>query len=104
MSLSHNSPAQNQGTAFPTASVLGYPRIGPNRELKRAVEAFWAGKTDAASLEETARGLRTQTRARLAELGLGKQDASIPETFSFYDQVLDASVAFDGQPLRGPVP
>lgn len=100
MSLSHNSSAQNQGAAFPTASVLGYPRIGPNRELKRSVEAFWAGKIDAASLENTARGLRSQTRARLAELGLGKQDASIPETFSFYDQVLDASVAFDVLPAR----
>lgn len=100
MSLTSTSSAQNQGSAFPTASVLGYPRIGPNRELKRAVEAFWAGKTDVDALEETARGLRSQTRTRLAELGLGKQDASIPETFSFYDQVLDASVAFGVLPTR----
>ena len=27
--------------AFPTATVLGYPRIGPDRELKRALEAYW---------------------------------------------------------------
>lgn len=100
MSLISTSSAQNQGATFPTASILGYPRIGPNRELKRAVEAFWAGKTDTADLERTAKDLRSQTRARLAELGLGKQDASIPETFSFYDQVLDASTAFGVLPAR----
>ncbi|MDF2847932.1 MAG: metE, partial [Oerskovia sp.] len=32
---------------FPSGSVLGYPRIGPRRELKKAVESFWAGRTTA---------------------------------------------------------
>jgi len=30
--------------SFPTGTILGYPRIGRRRELKKAVEAFWAGK------------------------------------------------------------
>ena len=36
--------------AFPTGTILGYPRIGRRRELKKAVEAFWAGRIDAAEL------------------------------------------------------
>ncbi|WP_157602474.1 hypothetical protein, partial [Promicromonospora kroppenstedtii] len=36
---------------LPTATILGYPRIGRRRELKRAVEAFWAGRTTADELE-----------------------------------------------------
>ena len=38
-------------TPFPAASLLGYPRIGRRRELKKAVEAYWAGKIDAAALD-----------------------------------------------------
>lgn len=85
---------------FPKASVLGYPRIGANRELKRAVESFWSGKISQDELEATASGLRKATRERLAELGLGREDASIPESFSFYDQVADASAAFGVVPAR----
>jgi 5-methyltetrahydropteroyltriglutamate--homocysteine methyltransferase len=87
-------------TPFPTGTILGYPRIGPNRELKRAVEAFWAGRIDAAALEATASALRAATRDRLAALGLGRTDSSIPETFSYYDQVLDAAVTVGAVPAR----
>ena len=38
------------GTDAIGATVLGYPRIGPNRELKRAVERYWAGRLDQAGL------------------------------------------------------
>ncbi|SFR88694.1 methionine synthase (B12-independent) [Agromyces sp. CF514] len=85
---------------FPTGTILGYPRIGRRRELKRAVESFWAGRIDAAELEATAAGLRASTRERLASLGLGRGDSSIPESFSFYDQVLDAAVAVGAVPTR----
>ncbi|MFZ4842915.1 5-methyltetrahydropteroyltriglutamate--homocysteine S-methyltransferase [Mycetocola saprophilus] len=87
-------------TPFPTGTILGYPRIGPRRELKRAVEAFWAGKTSAEELETTARELRAGTRERLAALGLGREDSSIPEAFSYYDQVLDAAVTVGAIPTR----
>ncbi len=85
---------------FPTGTILGYPRIGPRRELKRAVEAFWAHSIDAEELERTTAGLRAATRERLAALGLGRQDSSIPESFSYYDQVLDAAVAVGAIPER----
>ncbi len=86
--------------AFPAGTILGYPRIGRRRELKKAVEAFWAGATTADELEATAAQLRSATRERLAALGLGRDDASIPESFSFYDQVLDAAVTVGAVPSR----
>ncbi|KQX05712.1 MULTISPECIES: 5-methyltetrahydropteroyltriglutamate--homocysteine S-methyltransferase [unclassified Leifsonia] len=86
--------------AFPTGTILGYPRIGRRRELKKAVEAFWAGRIDAAELESNAADLRAATRDRLAHLGLGRTDSAIPESFSFYDQVLDAAVTVGAIPPR----
>lgn len=85
---------------FPAGTITGYPRIGRRRELKHAVESFWAGTTNAEELEKTARDLRATTRQRLVQLGLGRADASIPETFSFYDQVLDAAVSVGAVPNR----
>lgn len=85
---------------FPSGTILGYPRIGRRRELKVAVESFWAGTTTAEELERTAQALRSATRERLASLGLGRTDAAIPESFSFYDQVLDAAVTVGAIPAR----
>ncbi|MGI5500573.1 5-methyltetrahydropteroyltriglutamate--homocysteine S-methyltransferase [Lentzea sp. CA-135723] len=77
------------------STVFGYPRIGPKRELKRAVEQYWSGKIDEAALEQTARELRARTWAELSELD------SIPSnTFSFYDQVLDTTQLFGAVPQR----
>ncbi|WP_336646902.1 5-methyltetrahydropteroyltriglutamate--homocysteine S-methyltransferase [Microbacterium sp. USHLN186] len=87
-------------TAFPAGTILGYPRIGRRRELKKAVESFWAGRIDEAELERTAAELRAATRERLSALGLGRADSSIPESFSFYDQVLDAAVTVGAIPAR----
>jgi len=85
---------------FPTGTILGYPRIGRRRELKKAVEAFWAGKITVDELEATAASLRAATRERLASLGLGRTDSSIPEAFSYYDQMLDAAVTVGAVPTR----
>jgi 5-methyltetrahydropteroyltriglutamate--homocysteine methyltransferase len=87
-------------SAFPTGTIIGYPRIGRRRELKKAVEAFWAGSISADELESTAAQLRAATRSRLADLGLGTTDSSIPETFSYYDQVLDAAITVGAIPAR----
>lgn len=87
-------------TAFPEGTILGYPRIGRRRELKKAVEAFWAGRIDEQELEQTAAELRAATRERLAALGLGRTDSAIPESFSYYDQVLDAAVTVGAIPAR----
>ena len=79
------------------ATILGAPRIGPNRELKRAVERYWAGRIDRAALEEIAAGLRRDTLAALSAAGLD----SIPvNTFSYYDQVLDTAVLLGALPAR----
>ncbi len=101
MSNQQHSPALVQGTnlAFPAATVLGYPRIGPNRELKRAVEAFWAGRVSAAQLEQQAAELRSRTRDHLVSLGL-TEPAAVPSSFSFYDQVLDVVATVGAVPPR----
>jgi 5-methyltetrahydropteroyltriglutamate--homocysteine methyltransferase len=79
------------------STVLGYPRIGPRRELKRALEAYWSGRTDRSALEETGRHLRAQTWRRMAERGL----AGLPSnTFSPYDHVLDTAVMLGAVPPR----
>lgn len=87
-------------TAFPEGTILGYPRIGRRRELKKAIEAFWAGRIDEQELETTSAELRAATRDRLASLGLGRTDSAIPESFSYYDQVLDAAVTVGAIPAR----
>jgi 5-methyltetrahydropteroyltriglutamate--homocysteine methyltransferase len=87
-------------STFPAGTILGYPRLGARRELKRAVEAHWAGEIDEAELEAIGARLRRDTRERLHALGLGRTDSSIPETFSFYDQVLDAAIAVGALPDR----
>ncbi len=87
-------------TAFPAGTIIGYPRIGRRRELKTAVEAFWVGSITAEELEMRAAALRAETRARLTALGLGERDSSIPESFSFYDQVLDAATTVGAIPTR----
>ncbi len=86
--------------AFPTATILGYPRIGADRELKKAVESFWAGRIDIDTLRQAAQDLRRATHERLIELGLGRYDASIPESFSLYDQVLDGTTLLGAIPER----
>ena len=84
----------------PTGTVLGYPRIGPRRELKKALESFWAGRSTADELEATAAGLRRRTRTRLAALGLATDVPAIPSAFSFYDHVLDAVALVGAVPER----
>ncbi|CAD5273445.1 5-methyltetrahydropteroyltriglutamate-homocysteine S-methyltransferase [Bosea sp. 62] len=72
-----------------SVATLGTPRIGPRRELKTALESFWAGKSDEKSLLEAARALRAANWARQKAQGI----TVIPSNdFSFYDQVLDTSV------------
>ena len=98
--MTDTTPAQPATPAFPAGSVLGYPRIGPRRELKKALEAFWAGRSSADEVEAVAADLRRRTRTRLAELGLATDVPAIPSAFSFYDQVLDATALVGAVPAR----
>lgn len=80
-----------------TATVLGSPRIGPRRELKRATENYWAGRIDQDELQKVAAGLRRDTWAELTAAGLD----SVPvNTFSYYDQMLDTAVLLGALPAR----
>ena len=80
-----------------TVATLGFPRIGPRRELKFALEKFWSGKSTEAELQEAAQGLRAAAWARQAALGA---DWLPSNDFSFYDHVLDTSLMLGAIPER----
>jgi 5-methyltetrahydropteroyltriglutamate--homocysteine methyltransferase len=72
-----------------TTALLGLARIGPKRELKFALEAFWRGEVTAAAMECVGAELRHQQLASAAEIGI---DVLPSNDFSFYDHVLDTAV------------
>nr|WP_319394636.1 5-methyltetrahydropteroyltriglutamate--homocysteine S-methyltransferase [uncultured Desulfobacter sp.] len=74
---------------------LGFPRIGDNRELKRALETYWRGETTQTQLLETGAQLRQ------INWGYQKDLNYVPVgDFSFYDQVLDTSWMLGNIPAR----
>ncbi|MDR7330621.1 5-methyltetrahydropteroyltriglutamate--homocysteine S-methyltransferase [Corynebacterium guangdongense] len=77
--------------SFPHVTIEGYPRVGANRELKKALEAYWAGKIDEAAFTSTAHSLRIDTYRRLRDLGL-TEDYAIPADVAYYDQVLETAL------------
>ncbi|CAK9882910.1 unnamed protein product [Sphagnum jensenii] len=80
-----------------TSHVVGYPRMGPKRELKFALESFWDKKTAASDLEKTAKDLRHAIWKEMADAGV----TLIPSnTFSYYDQVLDTTALVGAVPPR----
>ena len=79
------------------ATVLGYPRMGPNRELKRVTEGYWAGTVPAAELRQAAQALRRDTWQLLAAAGLDELPVN---DFSLYDHVLDTTVLLGAVPPR----
>ncbi|WP_313451954.1 5-methyltetrahydropteroyltriglutamate--homocysteine S-methyltransferase [Pseudomonas rhodesiae] len=79
------------------AHSLGFPRIGRDRELKKAQEAFWKGELDEAGLLAVGRDLRkahwdVQKQAGIELLPAGD--------FAWYDQVLTHSLMFGVIPER----
>ena len=78
-------------STFPKATIEGYPRIGANRELKRALESYWAGRIDAETFRSTTRALRIDTYNHLRDLGL-TEDYAIPADVAYYDQVLETGL------------
>ncbi|MGC5015841.1 5-methyltetrahydropteroyltriglutamate--homocysteine S-methyltransferase [Streptosporangium sp. DT93] len=79
------------------ATVYGYPRQGADRELKKAVEGYWAGRVDAAGLRDTAARLRATTWRELTDAGLDEVPCG---DFSLYDHVLDTTVMVGAVPGR----
>ena len=80
-----------------SVATLGFPRIGPRRELKFALESFWSGKSDADALSLAAQGLRAAAWARQKALGA---DIIPSGDFSLYDHVLDTSAMLGAVPAR----
>ena len=79
------------------ATNLGFPRIGKLRELKRALESHWSGKSDAQALSATAKGLRAEHWRLQHAAGI----AHVPSNdFALYDQVLDAIQLVGAAPPR----
>ena len=76
---------------------LGFPRIGRKRELKRALESYWRGDSDANALQATACELRQRHWALARKAGA---DVVPVNDFSLYDHVLDTAVLFDAVPAR----
>ena len=79
------------------SNILGYPRIGEKRELKRANEQFWARKITVEELQKVAKEIRTHNWKLQKEAGI---DLIPSNDFSLYDQILDASFSFNAIPER----
>ncbi|MEK0306614.1 5-methyltetrahydropteroyltriglutamate--homocysteine S-methyltransferase [Bifidobacterium favimelis] len=78
-------------------SVIGFPRIGANRELKRAIEGYWKGSLDLDGMRAVARDLRASHWRLQKEAGI---DLIPSNDFSYYDQVLDTSMLLGAVPRR----
>ncbi|MGW6529213.1 5-methyltetrahydropteroyltriglutamate--homocysteine S-methyltransferase [Streptomyces venezuelae] len=79
------------------ATVYGYPRQGPNRELKKAVEGYWKGRVTADALRAASAELRRANWQELADAGIGEVPTG---DFSYYDHVLDTTVMVGAIPER----
>ncbi|MGM0462937.1 MAG: 5-methyltetrahydropteroyltriglutamate--homocysteine S-methyltransferase [Fibrobacterota bacterium] len=77
--------------------ITGFPRIGENRELKKALEAFWAGKISRTDLENTARTVRIKNWQEQHRRGIGYISSN---DFSFYDSMLDTAIMLNAIPGR----
>lgn len=80
-----------------TTANLGFPRIGDQRELKKALEGYWKGDTTREQFLKVAEGIRAKNWKRQQQAGI----THIPSgDFAFYDQVLNHSVMFGVIPER----
>ncbi|KPH55637.1 5-methyltetrahydropteroyltriglutamate--homocysteine methyltransferase [Helicobacter pullorum] len=77
------------------SSIIGFPRIGQNRELKKALESFWSGTSNQNELELVAKELRAKHWEAQKHL-----DFVCVNDFSYYDNVLDLAYALGAKPAR----
>jgi len=87
--MSKNKPSKNY--------VVGFPRIGERRELKKALEAFWSGKTEFSEVESVASALKARHWNYQKEAGV---DFISSNDFSLYDNMLDTAVMLGAVPKR----
>lgn len=79
------------------STISGFPRIGGNRELKKALEQFWSGKSAESDLIETGAAIRRQNLDTQRAAGI---DIVPVNDFSFYDQMLDTTALVGNVPAR----
>src|SRR5215216_2841461 len=79
------------------SNIAGFPRIGPNRELKFATEGYWRGDVSLDDLQATAKKIRTENWRFMQEAGV---DLIPSNDFSLYDQVLDTIALVGAVPER----
>ena len=79
------------------AHNLGFPRIGLQREMKKAVEAYWRGEIDQSELRQVGQQLRATHWKLQAAAGL---DYIPVGDFAWYDHVLNTSTLFGIIPER----
>jgi len=77
--------------------ILGYPRIGAQRKLKRATESFWKGQISEQELLQEGAEIRRTNWLKQKAAGI---DLIPVNDFSFYDQVLDMSCLLGNVPPR----
>ena len=77
--------------------ILGYPRIGSNRELKKACEQYWAGKISLKELQQVDRNICLENWKLQKAAGI---DLIPSNDFSYYDHVLDMSLVLGAIPQR----
>ncbi len=77
--------------------IVGFPRIGEQRELKKALESFWAKKSSFNEVEEVAKVLRKRHWEYQKEAGIGYISSN---DFSLYDTMLDTSIMIGAIPER----
>ncbi|WP_131108210.1 5-methyltetrahydropteroyltriglutamate--homocysteine S-methyltransferase [Pseudomonas sp. Sample_10] len=79
------------------AHTLGFPRIGADRELKKALEAYWKGDIEQNALNSVGRQLRATHWQLQKDAGI---DLLPVGDFAWYDQVLTHSLTFGVIPER----
>ena len=80
-----------------TSTIAGYPRIGRHRELKKALEAYWAGNLDEETFEQEVSQVVHDAFSAYTAHGLS---GSLPDSSTLYDQVLDTTVLLGAIPER----
>ncbi len=77
--------------------ITGFPRIGENRELKKALEDYWSGKSTLKKLEFAAEEIRRKNWIKQKETGIGFISSN---DFSYYDNMLDTALMLNAVPER----
>lgn len=77
--------------------IIGFPRIGEQRELKKVLELFWAKKCSFSEVEEVASQLKKRHWNYQKEAGIGFISSN---DFSLYDNMLDTAILLGAIPKR----